>query len=178
MQICGWSSITRTVRAGKRSKVDVMPLGLAQQGPRLYLVCRYRGYENERSLALHRIVTATASTLSFERPQEFNLEKYDADGRFGFGKGERIRLTFRIEKATGQHLLESRLSADQVVTEFEDEYEITATVVDTARLDWWLRGFGDQISNLNKKAISEYLAPAPEHNCRADFRRPKRGLDA
>lgn len=130
-----------------------MPLGLAQQGPRLYLVCRYRDYDNERSLALHRIVSATASILSFERPKEFDLEKYDDDGRFGFGNGERIRLTFHITKAAGLHLLESPLSVDQVVTELHDEYEIAATVVDTARLDWWLRGFGKHFSRISKDIV-------------------------
>jgi predicted DNA-binding transcriptional regulator YafY len=146
-----WLELDYKNGAGKRAKVDVMPLGLAQQGPCLYLVCRYRGYDNERSLALHRIISATASTLTFERPKEFNLEQYDNDGRFGFGKGERIKLTFRIKKSSGRHLLESRLSTDQVVTEFDDEYEITATVVDTARLDWWLRGFGERVSEIRKK---------------------------
>lgn len=145
-----WLELDYKNAAGKRGKVDVMPLGLAQQGPRLYLVCRYRDYDNERSLALHRIVSATASTLSFERPKDFDLEKYDNDGRFGFGNGERIRLTFRITKAAGMHLLESPLSSDQAVTEFEDQYEIAATVVDTVRLKWWLRGFGHRISSISK----------------------------
>ena len=148
-----WLELDYKNGAGKRGKVDVMPLGMAQQGPRLYLVCRYRGYDNERSLALHRILAATASTLSFERPKEFDLEKYDDDGRFGFGNGERIRLTFRIEKGAGQHLLESPLSKDQMVTELDDEYEIAVTVVDTAQLDWWLRGFGEQVSHISKERI-------------------------
>jgi predicted DNA-binding transcriptional regulator YafY len=148
-----WLELDYKNGAGKRAKVDVMPLGLAQQGPCLYLVCRYRGYDNERSLALHRIISATASTLSFERPKEFNLQKYDDDGRFGFGKGERIKLTFRIKKSSGRHLLESRLSTDQVITELDDEYEIAATVVDTARLDWWLRGFGERVSGISKEQV-------------------------
>jgi len=130
---------------GKRSQTEVMPLGLAQQGPRLYLVCRFRGYDNERSLALHRIMTARASTLGFERPKEFDLRKYDDDGRFGFGEGELIKLSFRIDKDVGRHLLESPLSVDQTVVELEDTYEITATVVDSERLWWWVRGFGDAI---------------------------------
>ena len=128
-----------------------MPLGLAQQGPRLYLVCRYKGFDNERSLALHRIISAKASTTEFLRPKEFNLQKYDDDGRFGFGEGKKIHLTFKINKAAGQHLLESRLSADQQVTELADQYEISATVVDTAQLDWWLRGFGKQVRNVRKR---------------------------
>lgn len=145
-----WLAIDYRNAAGKRSKADVMPLGLAQQGPRLYLVCRYRDFENERSLALHRIISAKASSLTFERPTEFDLQKYDDDGRFGFGEGKRIRLTFRIDKGAGRHLLESPLSADQQVTEIGDQFEISATVVETAQLNRWLQGFGDQVREIRR----------------------------
>ena len=136
--------------AGKTTTAEVMPLGLAQQGPRLYLVCRFQGYDNERSLALHRIISAKASTLPFDRPKDFDLQKYDDDGRFGFGEGKRIRLTFRITKNAGLHLLESPLSTDQQVKELADHFEISATVVDTAQLQGWLRGFGAQVSNIRE----------------------------
>lgn len=147
-----WLAVDYVNAAGKRTQADVMPLGLAQQGPRLYLVCRFKDFDNERSLALHRIHAAQASSLAFERPKDFDLEQYDNDGRFGFGEGERIRLTIRIAKDEGYHLLESPLSVDQQVTELDDAYEITATVVDSAMLDWWLRGFGDAIRSIRKLA--------------------------
>lgn len=131
-----------------------MPLGLVQQGPRLYLVCRYRGYDNERNLALHRILSAEISTLTFERPKVFDLKKYDDDGRFGFGDGERVRLTFCIERDAGLHLLESPLSTDQQVVERQDgTLQITATVVDSAMLDWWIRGFGEAIRAVKKTIL-------------------------
>lgn len=148
-----WLEVDYRNAAGKRNQADVMPLGLAQQGPRLYLVCRYRGFDNERSLAMHRIVAAKASGFTFEPPKDFDLKKYDDDGRFGLGDGKRIRLTFRIAREAGYHLLESPLSTDQQVKELEDGYEITATVVDSAQLEWWLRGFGSDISNIQKHEI-------------------------
>jgi predicted DNA-binding transcriptional regulator YafY len=129
-----------------------MPLGLAQQGPRMYLVCRFEGYDNERCLALHRIVSANASTLTFDRPKEFNLKQFDEDGRFGYGDGNKIRLSFRIEKDAGLHVVECPLSADQQVVELDDAYEITSTVVDSDMLDWWLRGFGEAIDKISKKS--------------------------
>jgi predicted DNA-binding transcriptional regulator YafY len=146
-----WLNLDYRNASGKRNKVEVMPLGLAQQGPRLYLVCRYRGYGNERSLALHRILSAEAATLTFVRPKEFDLKKYDDDGRFGFGEGDRVQLTFRIDRDTGLHLLESPLSNDQQVVELKDgQLEITATVIDSAMLEWWLRGFGDAIGDVRR----------------------------
>ena len=149
-----WLHLDYRNSGGKRGKVEVMPLGLAQQGPRLYLVCRYRGYDNERSLALHRILSAEMSTLTFDRPKEFDLKKYDDDGRFGFGEGEKVQLTFRIERNAGFHLLESPLSSDQQVVELNDgRLEITASVIDSAMLEWWLRGFGDAIEVVRRRSI-------------------------
>lgn len=74
--------------------------------------------------------SSRACTFTFERPKEFDLRKYDDDGRFGFGDGKRIRLSFHITREAGYHLLESPLSSDQQVKELQDHYEITAMVVD------------------------------------------------
>ena len=105
-----WLTIQYRNSAGEETKSRVMPLGLVQQGPRMYLVCRFDGYTNERNLALHRIAYARASALTpFKRPPEFDLRRYDEDGRFGFGNGELIKLNFQIKKDYALHLLESPL---------------------------------------------------------------------
>jgi len=148
-----WLRVNYINAAGKSTEAEVMPLGLAQQGPRLYLVCRFRDYDNERSLAMHRIDLAQATEFTFDRPKDFDLEKYDNDGRFGYGEGKLISLIFRIGKEAGFHLLETPLSKDQQVKELKDDYEITATVVDTAQLDWWLRGIGDAVSKIRKNTM-------------------------
>ena len=149
-----WLNIVYQNASGKNSTNDVMPLGLAQQGPRLYLVGRFRNFDNERTLAIHRIMSAKVSTLTFDRPKSFDLAKYDDEGRFGFGDGTRVKLSFRIKKEAGKHLLETPLSTDQTVGEKGDTLHITATVVDTAMLEWWLRGFGDQVSHITRKKIA------------------------
>ena len=148
-----WLKLKYKNADGKQGNYRVMPLGLAQQGPRLYLVCRFEDFDNERSLALHRIISAEVSTMSFDRPVDFDLKKYDDDGRFGFGEGERIKLSFKIDKPYGAHLLETPLSKDQEVRDLDDVYEITATVVDTEQLNWWLRGFGDAVYHVQKKPL-------------------------
>ena len=147
-----WLKLDYKNASGKRAEIDVMPLGLVQQGPRMYLVCRFRGYDNERNLALHRIQSAELSTLKFKRPVDFDLKKYDDDGRFGFGDGERVRLSFTIEREAGLHLLETPLSADQQVEELPDgRLAVMATVVDSAMLEWWLRGFGEAVSGVKRE---------------------------
>ena len=146
-----WLKVDYLNIKGERKVREVMPLGLAQQGPRLYLVCRFKGYENERSLALHRMDSAeVVQGAVFERPHGFDLKKYDDDGRFGFGHGKLIRLKFRIAKGRGVHILESPLSKDQVHTELENHYVIEATVVETAMLEWWLLGFGSDVTDVTR----------------------------
>jgi predicted DNA-binding transcriptional regulator YafY len=145
-----WLEVEYKNAKGRNTRADVMPLGLAQQGPRLYLVCRFKGFENERSLAVHRILAAT-SGLPFIRTRGFDLGKYDDDGRFGFGQGRFICLKFRISKGAGLHLLESPLSANQTIRVAADYFEISANVVETSQLEWWLRGFGDEISHIQRQ---------------------------
>ena len=140
----------------KVTKSEVMPLGLAQQGPRLYLVCRFKGYNNERSLAIHRIVAAEASPLTFDRPKDFDLKQFDDDGRFGFGNGQKIVLSFQIDKGAGLHLTESPLSSDQRVVDINNHrLKVTATVVDSAMLDRWLLGFGPAVTRISKVPLDQ-----------------------
>lgn len=139
--------------AGHVTESRVMPLGLAQQGPRMYLVCRFDGFADNRALALHRMRAAVGSTLTFKRPKGFDLKQYDDEGRFGFGDGKKVRLTFRIKKDYGYHVLESKLSEDQVVKDLGEDYQISATVIDSAMLEWWLRGFGDRVSHVKRRRL-------------------------
>ncbi|EJI1393210.1 helix-turn-helix transcriptional regulator [Vibrio parahaemolyticus] len=137
----------------EQRSATVMPLGLAQQGSRLYLVCRFEGYDNERTLALHRIHKAYVSAFNFKRPKEFKLSQYDADGRFGFGEGENCQIQFCISKDSGFHLLETPLSEDQQVEEHDDHFRISATVIDSRLLEKWLRGFGEQVWDISPEKI-------------------------
>jgi len=150
-----WLDIDYKNAAGKRKSARVMPLGLAQQGVRLYLVCRYAGYDEERILALHRILLAQVTAHDFEYPADFDLQRYDADGNFGMGNGKRIRLRFCIEKEAGLHLLESPLSRDQRVDVRDDYFEVEATLADTARLTWWLSGFGEKVWDIRRESDDE-----------------------
>lgn len=139
---------------GKQTHTEVMPLGLVQQGTTLYLVCRFKDYDNERILALHRFNAAKKLDRTFTYPKNFSLQRYDAEGRFGFGDGKKVKLTFKIKKHVGLHIVESPLSNDQTTILDEDYYVITATVVDTMILDKWLRGFGEDILFVTKEAIT------------------------
>lgn len=151
-----WLDIDYQNQNGERKTHRVMPLALAQQGPSLYLVARHEHYDNERHFALHRMQSGKCSTMGFTRPAGFNLDKHLADGRFGFGEGKRITLTFTITKTAGFHLTETPLSADQrILEESASHYRIQATVTDSAMLDWWLAKFGAAISAVEKTSTDQ-----------------------
>jgi predicted DNA-binding transcriptional regulator YafY len=146
-----WLDLQYKNAEGKVSDIEVMPLGLAQQGPRLYLVCRYKNYTNERSLALHRIQRAQAQHNTFIRPAEFDLEKYDNDGRFRFGEGEMIKLTFVVTRDTGAHLSETPVSHDQDIRVCENgDLEVKATVADSVFLWRWLYGLKASVTGIHR----------------------------
>ncbi len=130
---------------GEIKEATVMPLGLAQQGSRLYLVARFEGYDNQRILALPRILEARATSQRFEYPKDFDLAEYEDDGHFGIRSGQRIRLRFCIDPIIGQHLTESPLSEDQQVKHTEQGLVVEATLNETELLHRWLRGWGEAL---------------------------------
>ncbi|AGH81527.1 hypothetical protein PCNPT3_07945 [Psychromonas sp. CNPT3] len=134
----------------EEKSAQITPLGLAQQGKRFYLVCQFKGYDDVRNVAVHRIRKATVSTFTFKRPTNFKLSQYDADGHFGFAGHQKCQLDFCISKYEGFHLSETPLSTDQQMIEFENYYQIKATVIDSLRLNQWLKGFGDNVWDVTK----------------------------
>lgn len=162
-----WLRIDYRNARRQRGSHDVMPLGLAQQGANLYLVCRFRDYNNERTLAVHRILKADVSDLRFTRPPEFNLSAYEDEGRFQYGEGKPVRLTFCITKSAGAHLHESPLAHDQQIDEAEDHYRVSVTLLDSLLLHRWLNGFGEDVWDIHMAPIptdqSSELTPGPRH---------------
>ena len=148
-----WLYVDYVNARGGRRNAKVMPLGIAQQGSRLFLVCRFDGYDNERSLALHRMLKAEDTGLPFTRPKNFDLQRFDDDGRFGFGDGKKIRVRMRLPLPQANLLVETPISKDQVVTVMGDQAEVIASVVESDQLIWWLRQFGSDLKLLEPRTI-------------------------
>ena len=133
---------------GKEHQAQVKPLALVQQGPASYLVSQYEsGFIAH--LALHRLLAAEISTMSFERP-DFNLKAYVESQEFGFSNGKKIRLTFLINKAIGGFITETPLSKDQTVKDAGDNYEISAIVMESQMLEWWIAHFGENYQEIER----------------------------
>ena len=134
----------------------IMPLGIAQQGQRLFVPCIFQGYTDVRNIAVHRIIQARNTDQPFERPKNFDLEAYDGSGRFGYGKGEEIKIRLWINDYLKLLLEETPLSEDQAIVAAPDGtgWELTAKVTDSMLLVWWLRSQGRGVSVLGPEKIA------------------------
>jgi predicted DNA-binding transcriptional regulator YafY len=139
---------------GKVSEIEVLPLGLVQQGCRFYIVCRYRDSDKEYSLAVHRIKSAKSTIFQFDPPAEFDLRQYADDGRLSFGTGVKVKATFVVDKKVGLHLSETPLAHDQEITDQQNgTIKVTATVVDSILLDKFVYSFGKSLKSYVKESI-------------------------
>ena len=136
----------------------VHPLAIVQRGNLTYLVCLFGDYDDCRILAMHRVEKATNLYLPSRRPVDFSIDDYIAAGAFGFGAGEPITLEAIFTRVAGEHLLDTRLSLDQTVTELEgNRLKITATVPNTKALCWWLLAMGDGVEVVHPKSLRQQM---------------------
>ncbi len=155
-----WLEISYTNGLGKQTKTKVMPLGLAQQGVRMFMPCRFEGYDDIRNLALHRIQSAQSSTQPFQRPADFDLQAYDDKGRFAFGQGLRLTIQVWIKDELAVLLAESPLAPDQEISPHakgKPGFLLTANVTDSALLVWWLRSQGNGVKVLAPQSLIDSL---------------------
>ena len=133
------------ININKIKKPDLRrSLGIVLQGERVYLVCRYDGYDDVRHLALHRIRAARVLALAAERPKDFSLEAYAAERHINFSNGRKIRLSFESSNPLLRRFLEeSPLSRHQVLEDSSDgTWRAAAVIEDSVLVDAWLAGWG------------------------------------
>jgi predicted DNA-binding transcriptional regulator YafY len=138
----------------------INPLGLVQRGVLLYTVATFEGFDDVRTLALHRIAYAEVRDERSSRPDSFDLADHVGKGVLDFGSGETIKLVAMFEEEAIIHLAESPLAADQLLSAPKNGMvRISATVKATPQLEWWLLGFGGRVEilkpeNLRKRMIA------------------------
>ena len=159
----------RAIGSPRGAKYRAHPLALVQEGNVLYLVARLFDYPDVRTLAMHRIQKATGLDAPAEPPPRFDLDNYLREGGFGCGSYGKIWLDATWQYHTGNHLLQAKLSAAQVVTELDEgTVRIKATVQYTQRLVWWLLGFGPNVlvngpAKLRREIAQAHLAASKRY---------------
>jgi predicted DNA-binding transcriptional regulator YafY len=144
----------RKVDAVKPVEYRIHPLAAVQRGSVTYLCCRFSDYEDLRTLAMHRIHSASILDDATCIPEDFSIDDLISSGKFGFGHGEQIQLEAIFYCGLGNHMLETALSHDQTITAQEDgAFRLTATVADTPQLVWWLLGLSDSVEVIKPEAL-------------------------
>lgn len=139
----------------------VHPLAMVQRGPILYLVCTIFDYTDLRLLALHRIASAEISVEPSKRPKGFSVDAVIASGIMGFGGEEKIQLEAIFKAERGAHLYETPISKGQRLETLPDgRVKLTATVVDSNELRWWLQGFGPHVEVVGPANLRSAIASA------------------
>jgi len=137
----------------------VHPLAVVQRGGMIYLVCMFAAYDDVRTIALHRVQHAEALYEPARGKPRFDIDAYIASWQFGVIAGEPMTLRAVFTRVAGEHLHETPLSADQVLTaDAEGRLHLAATVPNTRSLVWWLLGLGDGVLVEEPASLRDELA--------------------
>jgi predicted DNA-binding transcriptional regulator YafY len=147
----------RSHSAERRARYRVHPLGLVFRGVVVYLVGTIGEYQDPRSLALHRVEHAQMLDEAADPPKGFELHAFVNSGAFGFHESGSLDVVLRIEAPAAAHLYETPLSESQTIVPDEREgwVRVSARVLDTSQLRWWILAFGEQL---------EVIAPSELRN--------------
>jgi predicted DNA-binding transcriptional regulator YafY len=135
---------------GKVAEHRIRPLGIVQQGVRLYLVGNKTKYEKPMPWAIHRITEATETSFGFTRPAGFDLKKFEDDGSLNWGLGQKVKVSFWMAKTAALNLIETPLSNDQKHIQEAEGYRFSATVTDSKLLSLWIQSFGEDVRDFSK----------------------------
>ena len=134
------------------------PLGLVQRGPVAYLVARALDYLDVWIYAVHRIKEATRTSEPVARPEGFSLDGYVKEGRLQFGNGDTLRLVVLVSSEVAAYLAETPLAEDQHLTTKGERTKLTATVLDSWQLSWWILSHGPEIEVLKPVRLRKQIA--------------------
>ena len=135
-----FSNETKTLR--------LHPLGMVARGSVTYLIATAFDYSDVRLYALHRFQSAGRTYETAKRPKGFKLSRYVDEGALQFGNGKALKLVARVEEGLAKHLTETPLSANQKLKPIDGGFELSASVVDSWQLDWWILSQGSAITIL------------------------------
>lgn len=142
-------------RPGKPEATEqtLHPQALIQRGPITYLVAMAFDYDDLRLYAVHRIKTATIAHLAARTATGFSLDAYLAEGRAHFANGNEITLRAHVSDELANLLSETPISIDQVLHPEGKTTLLTATVIDSWQLRWWLLSQGAGIAVIDPPAL-------------------------
>lgn len=148
--------ITATYFAAHTNKIrnyDLNPLALILRGNITYLAATVEPYTDVRLFAVHRFKQVEPLATPCKRPDDFDLQSYIRSGALQFSQGEMIQLKARINSDLVNLLSETPISPDMQIKSIDEGHEITATVLNSWQLHWWVLSQADAIEVLEPQAL-------------------------
>lgn len=149
---------------GKPEQV-VSPFGIVQRANTLYLICKFFEYDDIRITALQRYNDVTVLDESIKQDSNFNIDSYLDSGEMSWPwdrtkPDATVKLKANIHDYLKFHLNEMPLSDDQKIQKNKDGegHTLTATVVDSHELRYWILSQGDKIEVLSPKPMRRWFA--------------------
>lgn len=128
-----------------------------QQEHRLYLICKFDGYDDIRHLALHRIKTAEVLDFAADRPQDFRLQEYIAQRHVNYSNGGKVHFIVEFTNPVTKTILEETpFNRTQTIESLPDgAWRLEAIMDDTVLLDGWVAAWKTTagIRRVEKKPI-------------------------
>lgn len=137
------------------------PVGLIDRGYVSYLMAMAWDTPHPFMYALHRFDRAEKLDDPARKPKSFDLQRYVQDGNVDIPMGDPIKLKCRFFNGAGEHLRETPLSQEQIIRD-EDQgvMQVTADVIPSEALRWWLQGFGANVEVLAPKWLRREIGDA------------------
>jgi len=136
----------------------VNPLGLLFRDRIIYLVCTVGDEAQIKQFAVHRMLAIEILDTPTLEPADFDMDAHTEQGNFTYEASEPITLKARFQREAAFHLYETPLNADQRLDEDGQCVILTATVLDSQPLRWWLRAFGPRVEVLGPSALRDEIA--------------------
>jgi len=147
----------RSPGAENSKELVLHPLAFIQQGERSYLLATTFNYPDVVYYALHRMQTAEILDEPAIRPADFSLDNFLARSGGQFGNGGEITLKANLTDQLATILRETPLSSDQKISNRAGKITLTATVVNSWQLHFWLLSQGSRITVLQPASLRKFV---------------------
>ncbi len=143
--------------AASAKELVLHPLALIQQGVRSYLLAIAFGHENPFLYAVHRIQAADLLDEPATRPASFTLDGFLAKGGAQFGPQKVVALKARLSDELAAILRETAISPDQKITTRAGINTLSASVMESWQLHFWILSQGPSITVVQPAALRKLI---------------------
>jgi len=142
---------------GEKKEHEFNPLGLVFRNKVIYMVASLWDYQDIKQFALHRFEQAAIIDKTIVTPEGFTLSDYIDQGEFAYPRisNKHINLVIKVQPYLMKHLSECRLGSEQQISTIDDGYQVSAKVLDSEQLRWWLRSFGCSVEVIKPKSLRD-----------------------